>query len=142
MSGMDSIGACHFDTNIELSYTVAVMCKIGGWEEENEQESQIGARSGACMWIYTKAGISLRSKDRQSTRPVIFFKKAVFLLFVHCHIFEVPGVVQWELLWYSAPSDLNEILLKSGVSSTCHDKIIKTSFTPLWRRARAWVYSW
>ena len=32
---------------MELSFTVAVTYKIGGWEEENEQESQIGAQFGA-----------------------------------------------------------------------------------------------
>ena len=38
-------------TEAEFSYAVAVMDKIGGWEERNEQEDQNGARFGASMWI-------------------------------------------------------------------------------------------
>ena len=42
-------------TKAEFSCAVTVMDKIGGWEEGNEQEDQIGARFGASVWIHTKA---------------------------------------------------------------------------------------
>ena len=38
---------------------------------------------------------------------------------------EVPCIMQWRLLWCSAPSHLNEMLIKGGVFQTCHDKTIK-----------------
>ena len=44
-----------FQTIAELSYAVAVMDKIGGWEEGSQREDQNGARFGANMWISTKA---------------------------------------------------------------------------------------
>ena len=38
-------------TNAEFSYAIAVMDKIGGWEEEN----RVRSRYAANMWIYTKS---------------------------------------------------------------------------------------
>ena len=51
-----------FHRNMEFSYAVPVMDKTGGWEEGKEDESQTGARSGACIWTCTKAASSLRSE--------------------------------------------------------------------------------
>ena len=48
---------------MEFSCAVAIMEKIGGWEKRKENENQIGARFGVCMWIYSKAAISQRSND-------------------------------------------------------------------------------
>ena len=62
---MNSIGACLFLTHMEL-YAVADMDKIVGWEEGNEKDNHVGARFGACMWIYTKAAMSLRPKDMKN----------------------------------------------------------------------------
>ena len=44
-----------FHTKAEFSNAVSVMDKIGGWDEGDEQEDQIGARFGASLWIFTKA---------------------------------------------------------------------------------------
>ena len=41
-------------------FAVAVMDKIGGWDKKKEDENQIGARFGACMWFYSKAVLSPR----------------------------------------------------------------------------------
>ena len=48
---------------MELSCAVAVMHKTGGWAKKKEDENQIGARFGACMWVYTKAVLSPQPKD-------------------------------------------------------------------------------
>ena len=68
MSGMNSIGACPFEQKMEFSDAVAVMDKTGRWEEGQEDENQIGARLGACMWIHTKATILLTPKDMENFR--------------------------------------------------------------------------
>ena len=44
-----------FQTKAEFSYAMSVMDKIGGWDEGDEQEDQIGERFGANLWIYTNA---------------------------------------------------------------------------------------
>ena len=56
----------------------------------------------------------------------------------HCDI-EVPCVVQWRMLWYSAPTSLKNDSLNDGVIHEKCDKAvnmaIKTCFTcPFWRR--------
>ena len=55
-----------YHTNIEFSCTVAVMEKLVDGEKRQEDENQIGARFGACMWICTQAAISLRPKDMKN----------------------------------------------------------------------------
>ena len=39
-------------TQKEFSHAVAVMDTIGGWEKREEDKNRIGARFGACIWIY------------------------------------------------------------------------------------------
>ena len=41
MYGMNSIGAHLFHTNMEFSYAVAVMDKIGGWEERKKMNIKL-----------------------------------------------------------------------------------------------------
>ena len=42
-------------TKAQFSHVIAVMGKIGGWEEEeSEQNNMVGPRIAASMWIYTK----------------------------------------------------------------------------------------
>ena len=142
----------------ELECAVAVMDRIGGWEEGKEDENQIGAHFGACMWISTKAAISIRSKDMKNfisqIHPLTEAVNKTWDVLCGTHAWiqqdsmelqgshtmkslhydtEVPCVMQWGLLWYSAPSHLNEILIKGGASQTCHDKTVRkateTSFT-------------
>ena len=42
-------------TKAEFSNAIAVMCRIGGCNEADDEGSQIGAIFAASMWIYTKA---------------------------------------------------------------------------------------
>ena len=42
-------------TKAEFSYAIAVMYRIGGCNEADDEGSQIGAIFAASMWIYTKA---------------------------------------------------------------------------------------
>ena len=65
-------GGSLFHTNTEFFHAVAVMDKFGGWEEEKEDEHQIGARLVACMWIYTTAAISLRQRTWKTSCPNCF----------------------------------------------------------------------
>ena len=41
----------------EFSNAIAVMDRIGGWEEGGEQENWVGARFAASIWIHTKAAV-------------------------------------------------------------------------------------
>ena len=134
---------------MEVSSAIAVMDKIGGWEEGNEQESQIGARflGPACGSIpKQQCRDGQRAKEfpcpnytrlqRPPTRPGSFSVELTFgynrahgtprgqMKSLHYDI-EVPCIVQWALLRYSAPSHLNNILVKDGVFQTCHEKTIK-----------------
>ena len=150
--------------NAEFSYAVAVMDKFGGWEEGNEREDQIGARFGASMWIHTKAVVCtgprhmenfMMNKMNSITEAVngawgilyedhewipqnsIQRQECEVLKSSHCDI-EVPCVVQWRMLWYSAPTSLKNDSLNDGVIHEKCDKAvnmaIKTCFTcPFWR---------
>ena len=51
-------------TKAEFSYAIAVMDKIGGWEEENS----VGSRFAANMWIWTKAVICNGQNRMQNYR--------------------------------------------------------------------------
>ena len=37
---------------------------------------------------------------------------------------EVPCITQWRLLWYSAQSHLNKILIRIGALRACYDKAV------------------
>ena len=112
--------------------------------------NQIGARFGACMWIHTKAAISLRSRDTENfmfklhSITEAINKTWEFLYVTHEWIqkrsvelqesrimwflqdgIEVPCTMQWRLLWYSAQSHLNKVLIRNGALRACHDTTIK-----------------
>ena len=55
-----------YHTNLEFFYAVADMDKIEGQEKRREYENQLGARFGACMWIYSKAVLSPRPEDMEN----------------------------------------------------------------------------
>ena len=42
-------------TQAEFSFSIAVMDKIGGWEEGAEQENCVGAEFVASIWIFSTA---------------------------------------------------------------------------------------
>ena len=51
---------------------------------------------------------------------------------------EVPCIVQWRLLWYSAQSHLNEVLIKIDALRICYDKMVIKPMvtalaTPFWK---------
>ena len=51
----DLISSTH--TKAEFSYAIAVLDRVGGWIDGDEEGSQIEARFAASLWIYTKAVI-------------------------------------------------------------------------------------
>ena len=56
-------------TKAEFSYAIAVMGKIGGWEEEEgEQDNWVSPRFDASMWIYTKAVVYNGENHMQNFR--------------------------------------------------------------------------
>ena len=117
-----------------FSNAMALMDKIRGWEDE---ESWVGSKFAACMWIYTKEALTggqildleqeeyLKKRmmsimlctnwvcagthEWVSSRTIIQQEKEILSMALRSKI-EVPCVVQWGLLWFSAPTDLNRIL--------------------------------
>ena len=56
-------------TKAELSCAIAVMDKIGGWEEEEgEQENWVGPRFASSIWIYTKSVVCNGQNHKQNNR--------------------------------------------------------------------------
>ena len=53
-------------TKAEFFYAIAVMDKIGGWEEED----WVGSRFAAGMFIYTKSGDTQRSKQHAELQAI------------------------------------------------------------------------
>ena len=120
-----------------FSYAVTLMDKIRGWEDE---ESWVGPKFAACMWSYTKeAFIGGQILDREqeeylrkrimsirlctnwvcagasvddewvSSRTIIQQEEEILSTALDFKI-DAPCVVQWSLLWFSAPINLNRIL--------------------------------
>ena len=53
-------------TKAEFSYVIAVMYRIGGCNEADDEGSQIGAIFAASMWIYTKRLLAMDSTWKTS----------------------------------------------------------------------------
>ena len=49
-------------TKAEFSYVIAMMDRVGDWEEGDEYENSKGVRFAASMWICTKAVVCNRPK--------------------------------------------------------------------------------
>ena len=127
-------------TKGKFSYAIPVMDRIGGWEEGEEQESWVGTRFAASMWIYTKAVVCNGQSHMQNFK---IFKLRSILEAVNWvgddafddHVWvtemttaqqvakvldalqgdiELPCVVQWTMLRFSAPTSLNNDLLNDG----------------------------
>ena len=115
-----------FHTKADLSNAVSVMDKIGGCDECG-QEDQIGAEFGAGMWIYTKAVVCngqrlmeqfMMNKMGLGDSPCgsrVDTTRFLGALESLDYYIEVLCVVQWEMLWYSAPTSLSGELLDHGV---------------------------
>ena len=137
-----------------------VMDKVGGWEEEY----WVGSRFAACMWIFTKAVICNAQNHMQNYR-LLEFKSimeaenwvcddalgrhmCVSELTISCEEAKVlealqydlanPCIVQWGMLWFSAPTSPNNDLLNDGVILEKYNEavilaILATFTMPLWR---------
>ena len=119
--------------------------RTGGWEEGKDEENQIGARFGACMWIYTNAATSVRSRHGSAISKSHSIKEAAWEVLYGTHAWiqdcstelpesnmmwiqddiEVPCIMQWGLLSYSALRHPDNVLIKVGVFQACFDKTIK-----------------
>ena len=124
---------------MELSYAVAVMDKIEGWEKKKEYENQIGAkkvlspRPGDLKnFIFTlhptteainKTWNVLHGTHEWLQQHSMELQECKNLKSLQFDI-QVPCIMQWRLLWYSARSHLNEVLNKIGTLKKCYDKTI------------------
>ena len=116
------------------------MDRIGGWEEGDEQENWVGARFVSSIWIYTKAVVcnghshmqnfiinKLRSileavswvcddacDDHVLVSEMTIARQKAKVLEAFQYDIEIPCVVQWVILWFSAPASLNNDLLNDG----------------------------
>ena len=113
-------------TKAEFFYAIAVMDKIGGWEEED----WIGSRFAAGMFKYTKAVIRNGQNNMQNYRLLKFSSIMEAVSWVcddalddHVWVSELTiscqerkvlktlqydlanlCIVQWSMLWFSAPN--------------------------------------
>ena len=116
---------------------MAVMDKVEGWKEEQ----WVGSFLAASMWMYTKAALcdgrkcdpplDLRSilaiiiesvswvtedflwDHEWITETKVTVKESLILVALHYDI-EVPCPLQWALLWFSAPTNLNRKFVNNG----------------------------
>ena len=163
------MGAHPFTQNMDFSYAIAVTDTTGGWVERKDDAYQIAARFGACIRIYTKAAISLRSKDMENfmskfcrgNQPDFRFSlrdsgldtkeprgnpRKQILWFLQDDI-EVQCIMQWGLLSYLAQSHLNNVFIRVGVLQACHDRAIQKAMvaafnTLLEKGTRRGQHSW
>ena len=120
-----------------FSYAMTLKDKIRAWGDEG---SWAGSTFAVCVWIYTKEALTGgQILDRQqegylkkrimsiilctnwlsagtfvdhewvSSRTIIQQEEEILSMALDFKI-EVPCVVQWNLLWFSAPTNLNRIL--------------------------------
>ena len=151
--GTDSINReANVQSKAVLSNAMTLMDKIRGWEDE---ESWVGSKFAACMWIYTQEALTggqildrvqeeyLR-KRTMSTNWVcagafvdngwvssrkIFQQEEENLSMAMDFKIDVLGVVQWSLLLFSAPTDLNRIL---GTELKIYKSTTKSSMVLSW----------
>ena len=108
-------------TKAAFSYATAVMDRIGGWEEGDEQDNWVGARFAASIWIFTTYVVCNGHRNMQAFRVnkmksiveavklvcddifedhervsevSLSLQEAQVSEALHCDI-EVPCVVQW-----------------------------------------------
>ena len=128
-------------TKAEFSYALAV---IGGWEGNQDVDNKVGIRFGSCLWIFTKA-IMLDGRRTNSAREEQVQRKMNSIIFAVNSVcqnslgrhtcmsietllsqeaktlealsydLEIPCVVQWAVLWFAAPSSLNNELINAGL---------------------------
>ena len=115
-----------------FSCAMTLMDKINGWEDE---ERWVGSKFAAYMWIYTKEALTggqILNREQEmsimlctncvcagtfvdhgwvSSRTIIQQEEEILCMELNYKI-DVPCVVQWSLLWFSAPTNLNRILVR------------------------------
>ena len=123
-------------TKAEFFYAIVVMDIIGGWEEED----WVVSRFAAGMFIYTKAVIRNGQNNMENYRLLKFSSIMEAVNWVcddalddHVWVSELtiscleskvlealqydltnPCIVQWGLLWFSAPTSLNNGIFING----------------------------
>ena len=143
-----------------FSYAMAVMDKICGLEKE---ETWVGSPFSACVWIYTKAvlcdeqeihGGILQAKEVLHHESVNWVREEAFeghewvseltisrmeehaLVDLEYDI-DIPCVVQWGLLWFSASSRLNRNFDANGAKIVMFHEVtnlaIKAAFSVVFR---------
>ena len=133
---------------------VTLMDKIRGWEDE---ESWVGSKFTACMWICTKEALTGEQifhrvqEEYMRKRKIsimlctnwvragafvdhswvssrtIFQQEAEILSMALDNKIDVPCVVQWSLLWFSAPTDLDRIQVPRSHQCCCHGRYCEIS---------------
>ena len=132
-------------TKTVCSYAMEVMDKLESWEEE----SWVGSRFAACMWIYTKAVLCNGQENMQEYKLLKFrsimeavnwvcddaLEDRVWVheLTLSCqeakvlepldYDIEVPCLVQWGMLW-SSPTSLNRSFFNSGTIVEKYNEVI------------------
>ena len=118
------------------SYAMTMMDKINGREDE---ERWVGSKFASCMWIYTKEELTRGQRlnleqqeclkkrimsillctnwvcagtfvdhERVSSRTICQQEEEILSMALDLKV-DVPCVLQWSLLWFSAPTRLNKI---------------------------------
>ena len=135
--GAESVnGQVNVQSRAVFSYALTLMDKIRGWEDE---ENWVASKFAACMWIYTKEALTgelifVRVQDEYLKKHIMsivlctnwvcagafvdhewvssrtIFQHTRSLSMVLDFKIDNPCVVQWSLLWFSAPTNLNRIL--------------------------------
>ena len=128
-----------------FSHAMTIMHEVCGWEDE---EKRVGSNFAACMWIYTKGVLTRRQIPTPEMEMCLKRRMMSIMLCMNwvCagtfddqewvsestiaqHVEEVVGmeldckigfpcVVQWGLLWSSAPTRLNRTLEKQDFGKT------------------------
>ena len=113
------------------SSTMAIMDKIGGWEEEY----WVGSRFATSMWIYTKEAICNGQNNMNGVCDDALDDHVwVYKLTISCQKSRVlealqddfaanPWMVQWGMLWLSAPTKLNRIFLNKVILENYNEAI-------------------
>ena len=151
--------------NAVFSNAMTMMDKINGWEDA---ERWVGSKFAACMWIYTEEALTggqiLNQEQEEylkkrmmsimlstnwvcagtfvdhgwvSARTIIQQEEEMLGMELDDGL-DVPCVVQWSLLRFSAPTNLNRILghelkikkVPRSCQSCCHGRYCTT----IWRK--------
>ena len=143
-------------TQAEFTHAMKVMDRIGGWIERGRFEggSQIGGRltaseTGAVIYNGQNHMDGCRSETQNSIKEAVNLVCARTQHNHDCFLsvpwycrrekfwqlnydIDVPCLVQWRSLWYSAPTSLNNDLLNGGVIFEKYNNVISMAIkTPL-----------